>query len=98
VVASLLAGLGGQVLIVAKGTVGGAVKSGGFALYGGLMVICATQTYRHARARPIETHRAWALRLFALAIGSWLYRVDYGTTELWGVSGRALSQFVSTER
>lgn len=23
-------------------------------------------------------HRAWALRLFALAIGSWLYRMDYG--------------------
>jgi hypothetical protein len=26
----------------------------------------------------MEAHRAWALRLFALAIGSWLYRMDYG--------------------
>ena len=23
-------------------------------------------------------HRAWALRLYALAIGSWLYRIEYG--------------------
>lgn len=26
----------------------------------------------------MDTHRAWALRLFALAIGSWLYRMEYG--------------------
>ena len=36
------------------------------------------ETIRHARARRVEAHRAWALRLFALAIGSWLYRMDYG--------------------
>jgi hypothetical protein len=36
------------------------------------------QAYRHARARRLEQHRAWALRLFALAIGSWLYRMEYG--------------------
>jgi hypothetical protein len=42
------------------------------------MVLAAAQTYRHARARRFEEHRAWAIRLFALAIGSWLYRVDYG--------------------
>src|SRR5690606_26941007 len=33
---------------------------------------------RHARARRLDAHRAWALRLYALAIGSWLYRMDYG--------------------
>jgi hypothetical protein len=26
----------------------------------------------------LEKHRLWALRLYALAIGSWLYRMDYG--------------------
>ena len=29
-------------------------------------------------ARAIERHRAWAIRLFALAIASWLYRMEYG--------------------
>ncbi|HEY5821671.1 MAG TPA: DUF2306 domain-containing protein [Propionibacteriaceae bacterium] len=78
VTASLLAGVGGLGFILAKGTVGGVVMDLGFGLYGVLMILCAVQTYRHARARRIEVHRAWALRLFALAIGSWLYRMDYG--------------------
>ncbi len=78
VLASGLAGLGGLGFIVAKGTVGGAVMNAGFGLYGVLMVVCAVQAYRHARARRIDRHRAWALRLFALALGSWLYRMDYG--------------------
>lgn len=78
VVASLLAGVGGLGFILAKGTVGGAVMDLGFGLYGVLMIACAVQTYRHARARRVEIHRTWALRLFALAIGSWLYRMDYG--------------------
>lgn len=78
VAASLLAGIGGLGFIVIKGTVGGPVMSIGFGLYGVLMIIAAVQAYRHARAQRIEQHRAWALRLFALAIGSWLYRMDYG--------------------
>jgi hypothetical protein len=63
---------------VAKGTVGGTVMDVGFGLYGVLMIVSATQAWWHGYARRIETHRAWALRLFALAIGSWLYRMDYG--------------------
>lgn len=50
----------------------------GFTLYGVLTVLAAAQTIRHARAGRMEAHRVWALRLFALAIGSWLYRMDYG--------------------
>ena len=76
--ASLLAGVGGLAFIALKGTVGGLVMDLGFGLYGALMILAAVQTYRHARARRIAVHRAWALRLFALAIGSWLYRMDYG--------------------
>jgi len=78
VTASLLAGLGGLAFIAARGTIGGAVMDAGFSLYGVLTVSCAVQTFRHARARRFPVHRAWALRLFALAIGSWLYRMDYG--------------------
>jgi hypothetical protein len=73
-----LAGLGGLGFILSQGTVGGRPMDIGFGLYGLLMTISAVQTYRHARARRIEFHRAWAIRLYALAIGSWLYRMDYG--------------------
>ena len=78
VTASLLAAIGGLVFIVVKGTIGGTVMNIGFSLYGILMFIAGVETYRHARAGRIEQHRAWALRLYALAIGSWLYRMDYG--------------------
>jgi hypothetical protein len=78
VTASFLAGVGGLTFIVTRGTIGGPVMDVGFAGYGILTIVCAVQTYRYARARQLSRHRAWALRLFALAIGSWLYRMDYG--------------------
>lgn len=78
VLASLLAAVGGLTFIAYKGTIGGVVMNIGFSLYGALMLIAAVETYRHAVARRLEKHRAWALRLFAMAIGSWLYRMDYG--------------------
>lgn len=76
--AAFAAGVGGLTFILAKGTVGGWVMSVAFAMYGALMVVAAVQTVRHAMARRIDVHRAWAIRLFALAIGSWLYRMCYG--------------------
>jgi hypothetical protein len=78
VFAALCAGAGGLAFIYAKGTIGGAVMNVGFGLYGALTVAAAVQAYRYARARDFTRHRAWAMRLFALAIGSWLYRMDYG--------------------
>ncbi len=88
--ASLFAGLGGLVFIFLKGTIGGIVMDIGFGLYGILMLVAAIQTYRHAVARNLDKHRAWALRLYALAIGSFLYRMDYGfwimLTDAWGKS------------
>lgn len=76
--AALAAGVGGLVFIAAKGTIGGRVADLDFGLYGVLMVLAAAQAWRHGYARRLEAHRAWALRLFALAIGSWLHHVDYG--------------------
>ncbi|MBB4840710.1 hypothetical protein HNP52_003802 [Sphingomonas kyeonggiensis] len=78
VTAAAIAGLGGLGFILAKGTVGGPAMDIGFGLYGALMVLCAALAFTNARARRFETHRAWAIRLFALAIGSWLYRMEYG--------------------
>jgi hypothetical protein len=76
--ASLFAGVGGLTYIALSGTVGGMPMTVGFSIYGALMIVAAVETVRHARAHRIERHRAWAIRLFALAIGSWLYRMDYG--------------------
>ena len=76
--AALITGIGGLVFIALNGTIGGAPMNVGFGLYGALTVVAAFQAMRHARARRFAQHRAWAIRLFALAIGSWLYRMDYG--------------------
>ncbi len=78
VVSAGIAGAGGLIYILLNGTIGGLPMNIGFGLYGALMVLASVQTYRHARARRFEAHRLWATRLFALAIGSWLYRMDYG--------------------
>ncbi|HKU16021.1 MAG TPA: DUF2306 domain-containing protein [Steroidobacteraceae bacterium] len=78
VTAAFLAGVGGLTFIAAKGTIGGTTMDVGFGIYGVLTAAAAIQTYRHARARRLDAHRAWAMRLFALAIGSWLYRMEYG--------------------
>jgi Predicted membrane protein (DUF2306) len=76
--AALITGLGGLAFIAFNGTIGGTPMTVGFSLYGVLMVVAAVEALRHARARRFDEHRAWAIRLFALAIGSWLYRMDYG--------------------
>jgi hypothetical protein len=76
--AAVSAGVGGLIFISLKGTVGGVMMNVAFAAYGALIVLAAVQTVRHAMARRIDVHRAWAIRLFALAIGSWLYRNWYG--------------------
>ncbi|PHI18406.1 hypothetical protein CEQ90_18055 [Lewinellaceae bacterium SD302] len=78
VMAALAAALGGLVFIALKGTIGGTVMNAAFTGYGLLMGLAAIQTVRYARAADFVRHRAWAIRLFALAIGSWLYRMGYG--------------------
>jgi uncharacterized membrane protein len=78
VLACLLSAIGGLVFIALKGTIGGMVMDIGFTGYGLLMFLAAVQTIKFARRKDFKRHRAWALRLFALAIGSWLYRMDYG--------------------
>ncbi|MEZ5938847.1 MAG: DUF2306 domain-containing protein [Hyphomonadaceae bacterium] len=76
--AAFLAGVGGLTFIALKGTVGGPVMSIAFAAYGALMIVASVETVRNAMIRRIDVHRAWAIRLYALAVGSWLYRMGYG--------------------
>jgi len=75
---ALIAGLGGLAFIALQGTIGGWPMNLGFSLYGALIVVAAVETVRNAMWRRFDVHRAWAIRLFALVIGSWLYRMDYG--------------------
>jgi hypothetical protein len=77
-IAAFIAGIGGLVFIALKGTIGGTWMNLGFGLYGALMVLASVETAWNAWKRNLGEHRAWAIRLFALAIGSWLYRIDYG--------------------
>lgn len=78
VTACILAALGGLIFIFTTGTIGGTIMNIGFGLYGVLMLAAAVLTWRYAATKRMQLHRAWALRLYALAIGSWLYRMDYG--------------------
>lgn len=82
IVTAALTGLGGLAYIAARGTIGGWVMDVGFAGYGAAMLGAAGMALRYARAGAYNRHRAWALRLFVLALGSWLYRVHYGIWEL----------------
>jgi len=77
VVASILLALGGLVYIASRGTIAGPLMDVGFALYGGLVLVAATQAIRHARAGNIEVHRQWALRLLVLVMASLIFRVHY---------------------
>jgi len=78
VLASLAAGFGGLFFILLKGTIGGFIMDVGFGGYGVLTVGAALATIYYARLGLFNKHRAWAIRLYALAIGSWLYRMTYG--------------------
>lgn len=74
---AVFAGLGGLGFIVSKGTIGGPLMDVGFGLYGALMILAATLAFARARAGRYEAHRVWAIRLYALTVGSWLYRMEY---------------------
>ena len=78
VAGALLTGAAGCAFILTRGTIGGRWMDAGFLLYGALMMLAAVQAWRFARAGRFVPHRAWALRLFVLVLGSWLYRVHYG--------------------
>ncbi|MBO9433945.1 DUF2306 domain-containing protein [Ruegeria sp. R13_0] len=74
---ALVTGLAGMTYIPLRGTIGGPVMSAAFFLYGLCLFTSALMLARMARVRNRAGHWAWGLRLFWLALGSWLYRVHY---------------------
>ncbi|ETX15449.1 hypothetical protein OCH239_16645 [Roseivivax halodurans JCM 10272] len=75
--AAAVTGIFGLLYIALRGTIGGPLMSAGFALYGALLLIAAANTAYHALDKNRPRHRAWALRLAVLALGSFLYRLHY---------------------
>lgn len=78
VASSILAAIGGLSYILLQGTIGGFIMNTGFGLYGLMTLFAGIKTYHFARLKKFDRHREWALRLFALGIASWLYRMYYG--------------------
>ncbi|WP_298851864.1 DUF2306 domain-containing protein [uncultured Ruegeria sp.] len=74
---ALITGLAGMTYIPLRGTIGGPVMSAAFFLYGLCLFTAALMVARMALARDRAGHWAWGLRLFWLALGSWLYRLHY---------------------
>lgn len=75
--AAAITGIAGLLYIALEGTIGGPLMSAGFALYGALLLVAAANTAYHALDKDKRRHRAWALRLTVLALGSFLYRLHY---------------------
>jgi hypothetical protein len=75
VTAGFLAGAGGMSFIVTHGTFSRAAAIA-FSVWGAVMMLSSVMAYVHARARRFDRHRAWAIRLFAMVLGSWLFDIE----------------------
>jgi len=73
--AGLLAGVGGMSFILAHHN--GSAAHIAFAVWGAMMMLSAVMAYVHARAKRFDLHRAWAIRLFAMVLGSWIFDLEY---------------------
>ncbi len=79
VTAGLLAGVGGLSFIFAHHT--GTWDHTAFGIWGGVMMLSSVMAYVHARAKRFELHRAWAIRLFAMVLGSWIFDLEFRAWE-----------------
>jgi hypothetical protein len=74
-VAAAIMSLGGLVMVWGRGAVGDLSQHIAISINACLILACATIAWRHARARRIDLHRRWALRLFLAVNGVWFFRV-----------------------
>ncbi len=72
---AVLAGLGGLITGLTRGSVGSTVQHIGIGVNALLIVLCAYMTLRYALARQFAIQRRWALRLFLVVSGVWFFRV-----------------------
>lgn len=77
VATAVVMALGGLALVWIRGThltLTGAIS---ISMVAGLILLSAAMALRHARARRIDVHRRWALRLFMVSNAVWFQRVGY---------------------
>ncbi|MEX0365379.1 MAG: DUF2306 domain-containing protein [Ruegeria sp.] len=74
---ALVTGLAGMIYVPLRGTIGGPAMSVAFFLYGVCLFTAALMVARMALSGDRNGHWKWGLRLFWLALGSWLYRLHY---------------------
>lgn len=67
--------VGGLIMVWTRGTVGGLTQHLSLSLNAVLILAFAALALHHARARRIEQHKRWALRLFLAVSGVWFFRV-----------------------
>lgn len=84
--AAAVLGLGGLMLVWTRPAIGGFGQHLGISLNALLMLGFAAVAWRAARARRIQEHRAWALRLFLVVSGVWFFRLGL---PLWLMAWRA---------
>ncbi|UNK56111.1 DUF2306 domain-containing protein [Pseudoxanthomonas daejeonensis] len=75
VTAGFLAGVGGMSFILTRGAYAPAASIA-FAVWGSVLASSAVMAYVHARAKRFDLHRAWAIRLFAMVLGSWVFDLE----------------------
>lgn len=76
VTAGLLAGIGGMSFILTHGAYLRAASIA-FGIWGAVLMLSAVMAYVHARAKRFDLHRAWAIRLFAMVLGSWVFDLEF---------------------
>lgn len=73
--AAVVLSAGGLYMLFTRGSVGGPWQHAAVATNALVILACAVQAGRHARARRVAEHRRWALRLFLAVSGVWFFRV-----------------------
>ena len=74
-IAAVAASLTGIYMVWWRGAVGDTVQHLATTLNGVLVVLCAGMALQRIRARKVEAHRRWALRLFLAVSGVWFFRI-----------------------
>jgi hypothetical protein len=72
---ALVLSVGGLLMLATRETVGGLSQKIAISINASLIIGFAVMALYHARARRIDLHRRWALRLFLAVSGVWFFRI-----------------------
>ena len=75
-ISALLASAAGLVMTWTRSSTGGGLDVNLAITINALLIIAfAALAFHHARARRIDVHRRWALRLYLAMLGAWFFRI-----------------------